>query len=68
MTNFDNPALLSQREVKRRMGNVSSMTIYRWRQSGMLPAPIVMNRRNYWRAADIELVISIASTSGRGAE
>jgi len=40
--------LVSQRDVRRRLGNVSNMTIHRWRKIGILPAPVVIAGRNYW--------------------
>lgn len=45
--------LISQPQLRRLMGGVSDMTIWRWRESGLLPAPIVIRRRNYYREADI---------------
>jgi predicted site-specific integrase-resolvase len=60
MTTFDQSSLLPQREVQRRMGGVSSMTIHRWRLQGTLPTPVVINKRNYWRAADITRIIDDA--------
>lgn len=45
--------LIPQPELRRLFGGVSDMTLWRWRESGMLPAPIVINRRNYYRATDI---------------
>ena len=45
--------LISQRELRGMFGNVSDMTIWRWRRDGLLPEPIVINRRNYFRAREI---------------
>jgi predicted site-specific integrase-resolvase len=40
--------LLSQRAARELLGGVSDMTFHRWRQKGILPAPVVINGRNYW--------------------
>ena len=45
--------LIAQPRLREMMGGVSDMTLWRWRESGLLPAPIVINRRNYYRADDI---------------
>lgn len=50
--------LISQPELRRIFGNVSDMTLWRWRASGLLPDPIVINRRNYYRESDIVVMQS----------
>lgn len=35
------------------MGGASAMTEWRWRQDGILPAPIQINRRNFYRESDL---------------
>lgn len=45
--------LIPQPELRRMFGGVSDMTIWRWRESKLLPDPIVINRRNYYRQSDI---------------
>lgn len=45
----DPEALISQPELQRLAGGVSAMTIWRWRKKGILPPPLVIERRNYWR-------------------
>lgn len=52
--------LLSSREVKARLGGVSDMTVHRWLQRGILPAPVQIARRNYWRSSEIEAVVASA--------
>lgn len=46
-------ALITSKEVKRRLGGVSDMTIHRWRERGILPAPVKIGTRNFWREDDI---------------
>lgn len=57
MATNDNPSrLLPARAVRERFGGVSSMTLWRWVQGGILPAPIKINNRNYWTEADVNRV------------
>ncbi len=43
-------------QVCARFGSISGMTLWRWLQNPSLdfPRPLVINRRRYWRLADIE--------------
>ncbi len=45
--------LIAQPELRRLFGGVSDMTVWRWREAGLLPAPIVIRRRNYYTESDI---------------
>lgn len=49
-TRITGPQLLA------RFGGISDMTLWRWLQDPALnfPRPLVINRRRYWRLADIE--------------
>lgn len=57
-----NEKLLSSTTVRRELGDVSEMTIWRWMQCGILPAPIKINRRNYWPVSAVERVKSGAAS------
>ena len=48
-------ALLAGRKVRSRY-DISEMTLSRWMRDADLkfPPPIKINRRNYWRVADLE--------------
>ena len=62
--------LISQPQLRHMHGGKSDMTIWRWRKSGLLPEPIVINRRNYWRASDIAAMqkrMADQSASAQGA-
>lgn len=48
--------LVSSTTVRRELGDVSEMTIWRWVKAEILPAPIKINKRNYWPASAIERV------------
>ena len=43
-------------QICARFGDISDMTLWRWLQNDELafPKPLVINRRRYWRLADIE--------------
>jgi predicted DNA-binding transcriptional regulator AlpA len=43
-------------QVRARFGNISDMTLWRWLQDPELgfPEPLIIQRRRYWRLADIE--------------
>lgn len=45
-------ALITQARMKELFGGVSSMTLWRWRRAGLIPAPTNIRGRNYWRARD----------------
>jgi hypothetical protein len=42
-------ALLPSAEARRLAGGISTMTEWRWRRDGLLPAPIQIRGRNYYR-------------------
>lgn len=48
--------LLSASEVRRELGGITRVTLWRWRQDGLLPEPVTMRGRNYWRQSVIEQV------------
>jgi len=55
-----NDSLVSQANVKKQLGNISDMTMWRRRRQGILPPPIVINSRNYWRQSQIDAILSNA--------
>ena len=46
--------LISQPQLRHMMGGVSDTTIWRWRVSGMLPEPVAINGRNYFRGSEVQ--------------
>ncbi|WP_189453901.1 helix-turn-helix transcriptional regulator [Cognatilysobacter bugurensis] len=46
--------LIAASTVRRQFGGISDMTVWRWVQKGLLPEPIKINGRNYWRESDVE--------------
>ncbi|NVZ11374.1 hypothetical protein HW932_19165 [Allochromatium humboldtianum] len=61
---FTNDALVTQPQLKRITGNVSDMTIWRWRRAGLLPEPTNIRGRNYWRARDVHAVLNRLMAQG----
>lgn len=47
---------LTSNQVRRRYGDITSMTLYRWgkREELRFPKPMYRNGRRYWRLADLE--------------
>lgn len=43
--------LISDTDLRRIFGNVSAMTIWRWRDAGILPQPVKIRKRNYTPAS-----------------
>ncbi|MBK1619823.1 hypothetical protein CKO42_15505 [Lamprobacter modestohalophilus] len=42
-------ALLTSAEARRLAGDISTMTEWRWRRDGLLPEPVQIRGRNYYR-------------------
>lgn len=53
---FSPDTRLTAAHVCTRFGGISDMTLWRWLKDEQLsfPRPLVINRRRYWRLADIE--------------
>jgi predicted DNA-binding transcriptional regulator AlpA len=50
----DTNPMVSARVVRATFSNISDMTLYRWVQQGILPPPVKISGRNYWRESDVE--------------
>lgn len=61
---FADDALVTQPQLKRITGNVSDMTIWRWRRAGLLPEPMSVRGRNYWRARDVRAALNRMTAQG----
>jgi len=48
--------LLTAINVRQRFGGISDMTLWRWMHDARVgfPQPIIINRRRYFRAADVD--------------
>lgn len=60
---MQSPELIAQRELVRRLGGISAMTLYRWRRAGIVPEPTVIRKRNYWPADTVRAVVAAATAS-----
>lgn len=58
---FADDPLASQTRVKKQLGDISDMTMWRWRRKGILPPPIVINSRNYWRQSQVDDALMMAA-------
>jgi predicted site-specific integrase-resolvase len=54
MTNQKGKRLLPIRAMCARYGDVADKTIDRWTAAGILPAPLVINKRRYWDKEEVE--------------
>ena len=57
--------LVSASEVRRRLGDISDMTLWRRMhdEEQSFPKPLVISRRRFWDEADIEAYIARAKTA-----
>lgn len=57
--------LLPSRDVKARLGGVSDMTLWRWLHNPAMafPKPVVISRRKYWDAAELDAFIAAQRTA-----
>ena len=55
ITLVDAPRLISASDVRKMIGNVSDMTIWRWLKDEKLsfPKPIYVQRRRFWRESEL---------------
>lgn len=60
MSSFLDDPLLPQKQVKKMLGDPSDMTMWRHRQRGILPNPVKINGRNYWRQSVAEQAVALA--------
>lgn len=54
-------ALIGGTVAKRLAGNISDMTMWRWRQAGIVPPPLVIRGRNYWKRGEFLAAIERAT-------
>ena len=56
-------ALINQGAARLLAGDVSDMTFWRWRRAGMIPEPIKIRGRNYWRRGNFVRALEAAATA-----
>ncbi|MCK7581719.1 MAG: helix-turn-helix domain-containing protein [Chromatiales bacterium] len=60
-------AFISSTEARRLAGNVSDMTIWRWVNLGVIPKPMKIRNRNYWRRGEFLAALERASSGPEAA-
>lgn len=62
-----NSRFLTASQVRTRFGEISDMTLWRWIRDGDLrfPQPVVIQRRRFFRLAEIEAFETAAEASNR---
>ena len=52
--------LINSRDLKARLGGVTDMTLWRWQRRADLefPRPVIIAKRKYWDAADVDAFIA----------
>jgi len=58
--NISEDPLISDPELRRIAGGITSMTVWRWRKAGILPPALVLNGRNYSRKSEVDQALARA--------
>lgn len=53
---MDHDTLLPAKQVCNELGDISLMTLRRWRMAGSIPEPVVIRGKNYWLRSVVELL------------
>jgi predicted DNA-binding transcriptional regulator AlpA len=53
--------LLSSAQTAAYLGGISTMTLWRWVRDGVIPAPIKIRNRNYWRQSGLDAAVESAA-------
>lgn len=56
--------LITSTEARRLAGGVSDMAIWRWLKRGIIPEPLVIERRRYWIRREFLAALTLAGTKG----
>lgn len=56
--------LLPAAAVRKELGGISAVTLWRWETKGVLPPPLKIEGRKYWRRSAIEGFKDAASAPG----
>ena len=59
-------AVLPSSALRERCGKISSMAVHRWVAAGILPKPIKINGRNYWRESDVDTLLTKGAQAAEG--
>ncbi len=53
--------LITSAEARRLAGGISDMSLWRWIKKGVVPQPLVIERRRYWKRADFIAALNEAA-------
>lgn len=48
--------LIPASKVRKDLGDVSDVTLWRWEKSGVIPPPVRINDRKYWRQSVVQKI------------
>lgn len=54
--------LFNSKQTRQYLGDRSDMTLWRWVRDEVIPPPIKIRRRNYWRKSSLDSAISKQSS------
>lgn len=54
-------SLINSGEAKRLAGSISDMTLWRWMRDEIIPQPLKIRGRNYWRRGEFIAAIEAAA-------
>lgn len=60
-------SLVNSSEARFLAGGVSDMTLWRWIKAGVIPAPLKIRKRNYWKRGEFIAALEAAADSPAGA-
>ncbi|WP_295392917.1 hypothetical protein [uncultured Thiodictyon sp.] len=63
----DDDPLITANTARALAGDVSAMTIWRWQRAGIIPAPLKIRTRNYWRKSAFLAALQAAGTVAEAA-
>ncbi|MBK5966459.1 hypothetical protein CCR95_20870 [Thiocystis minor] len=55
---FTDETLVTQTKLKEIAGGISDMTVWRWRRAGLLPDPVSIRGRNYWKVRVVRAALN----------
>lgn len=64
----DPEARITSAECRYLAGGISDMTLWRWIRRGIVPQPLVIERRRYWRRGEFLAALQAAGERGRLAQ
>ena len=63
----DPDELIASAEARRLAGGISDMSLWRWIRKGILPQPLMIERRRYWRRGEFVAALNSAAERNQAA-